>query len=371
LTFNRAQRHSGTFFTGFMLPPIQTMESVEVAVGNIRRIQARIGVPFAFETPVNYLRPRHGEMSDGSFFAEVALRADCGIPLDLHNVWCNERNGRQSIASLLEELPLDRVWEMHLADGRNVDGFWVDAHSGLIPEDLIELTYSVVPQLPNLKAIMFEIMPDYMVASTITVDDVIDQAERMHDIWEQRGTAAAVPKDREKPGRTTSRVTVNQWEQALGGLVAGQEGDDNVLRKQLADDAGTAIYRKMAESVRAGMIAEVLTLTFRLLMLSRGEEGLQPYLRRFWGTQPPKQAALAEARCFAKWLANESDVEHAGEVATFEIASHDVTLNEEVRVVDFSCEPMTLLTALGEGRLPEELVEGRFELALEPEAQSK
>jgi hypothetical protein len=308
-------------------------------------------------------------MSDGSFFAEVALRADCGILLDLHNVWCNERNGRQQIASLIEELPLDRVWEIHLADGRQVDGYWVDAHSGLISEDLFELAESVVPQLPNLKAIMFEIMPDYMIAAGISVDDVILQAERMQEIWEQRGKAPNFGENLARPRPVASSVTTRQWERALGELVAGRESGGEAMSAQLAIDPGTSVYRKMAESVRAGMIADVLTLTFRLLMLSRGEDGLQDCLRFFWAAHPPKQAALEEARSFADWLAaGNAHVSHAAEVAAFEIASVDVTASGEAQVVAFSCEPMSLLTALGKGRLPDELVEGVYELALEPES---
>jgi len=54
-------------------------------------------VPIAIETAVNYLRPRADELGDGEFVAAVAERADCGILLDLHNIYCNALNGRQSV----------------------------------------------------------------------------------------------------------------------------------------------------------------------------------------------------------------------------------------------------------------------------------
>ena len=47
----------------------------------------------------------------------MADAADCGILLDLHNVLCNARNGRQSVAAFCYTLPLKRVWELHLAGG--------------------------------------------------------------------------------------------------------------------------------------------------------------------------------------------------------------------------------------------------------------
>lgn len=368
LTFNRVSQDDSTFFTGFMLPPSQTMESVELAVDNIRRIQNRIDVPFSFEIPVNYLRPRAGEMSDGLFFAEVAAGADCGILLDLHNVWCNERNGRQPIESLIEELPLDRVNEIHLADGRQLDGYWVDAHSGLISEDLFGIARTVVPRIPDLKAIVFEIMPEYMNAAGITVEDVIHQAERMQQVWDLRGSATCGGQLPSWVKPLSPEFSTSQWEETLGGLVTDQEIGDDSLKEQLMRDPGTFVYRKMAESVRSGMIASALTLTFRLLMLEEGEEGVQELLHRYWATRPPQPSVIEEARGFAEWLVHGgTELPHADEIASFEIASVDVASSGQQRLVTFSCDPMTLLTALGEGRLPEALPEGSYELTIEPE----
>lgn len=369
LAFNRFTQRGTTLFTGFMLPPMQSAASVQLAVDNIRRVQDRIGVPFAFETPVNYMRSQEDEMTDGAFLAEIALQADCGILLDLHNVWCNERNGRQPIMSMLRELPLNRVWEMHLADGRQLDGYWVDAHSGLISDDLFELAESVVAQLPNLKAMMFEIMPDYMVAAGIDAEDVIRQAERMRGVWEQRGSATTNGKPPATRSSSTTDISPSRWEQTLGGLVTGHGRADTDLGRHLRQDPGTAVYRKMAESVRAGMIADVLTLTFRLLMLSTGEDGVRDCLAGYWADCPPNQAALEEARSFSEWLRGRGvGAPHAAEVAAFEVASLDVQKSGVQHVVAFSCEPMALLTALGEGRLPGEFTRGSYELVLEPDA---
>ena len=81
LSFNLTEDH----FTGFFLPPRQTEEGLEIYTQAIRRLQQELNVPFLFETGVNYLRPRHDEIPDGQFVAELASAADCGILLDLHN----------------------------------------------------------------------------------------------------------------------------------------------------------------------------------------------------------------------------------------------------------------------------------------------
>src|SRR6202035_641480 len=93
LSFNRTQE----FSTGFFLPPRQTLQGVETATTSIRDLQTALPIPIAVETGVNYLRPRSNEMSDGAFTAAVSERADCGILLDLHNLFTNSVNGRQSV----------------------------------------------------------------------------------------------------------------------------------------------------------------------------------------------------------------------------------------------------------------------------------
>src|SRR5262249_26987582 len=97
LSFNRIDDESGEWQSGFLLPPRHTMMGVEAAIGSVRALSTRLIVPLAIETGVNYLRPRSDELPDGEFVARVAEGADCGILLDLHNVWTNARNGRQPL----------------------------------------------------------------------------------------------------------------------------------------------------------------------------------------------------------------------------------------------------------------------------------
>ena len=97
LAFNVA----GDAYAGFLLPPVQTPTAVNAAIKHItdyRRIDDR---PFLVETPTNYLQPVDGDLGDGEYVAAIAEGADCGILLDLHNVWTNERNGRQSVEDFI------------------------------------------------------------------------------------------------------------------------------------------------------------------------------------------------------------------------------------------------------------------------------
>src|SRR5579885_3584491 len=188
LAFCRTEDESGRWNTGTLLPPRQTRAGVETAAHSIRAFARCMSSPVAVEAGANYLRPRPDDLPDGEFVAHVAEAADCGILLDLHNAWTNDRNGRQSIGDFIEQLPLERVWEVHLSGGHFHRGYWLDSHSGTIPLDLLELASRIVPRLPNLKALVFELAPSSL--CRIGEAGVRMQLEALHRLWDRRNTAS-------------------------------------------------------------------------------------------------------------------------------------------------------------------------------------
>src|SRR5262249_23000774 len=184
LSFNVIQTGDAIEQIGFLLPPRQTLAGARTAVSNIRRLALELSAPFAFETGVNYLQPRADEITDGEFFSVIAEEADCGILLDLHNIWANERNGRQPVADVIHALPLERVWEVHMAGGMMLGNYYLDSHSDLISEKLFDMAASVIPRLPNLGALIFEILPGYV--PKVGLDQIRRQLTLLNALWRLR-----------------------------------------------------------------------------------------------------------------------------------------------------------------------------------------
>ncbi len=364
LSFNRAGSDGRTFNTGFLLPPVQTSAGIEVAVDAVRQVAGKLPVPFAFETGVNYLRPRSGEIPDGCFVGSIAERADCGILLDLHNLWVNERNGRQAVRKYLEELPLERVWEVHLAGGLELDGFTIDAHSGAVPAPLAALAAEVLPELPELHALVFEVLPDYI--RRFGLDGVREQLELLHRLWEGR-------ERRRRPSRPSSRPRVvempeddpgspspRQWEDALGALAIGHPCHE-ALADELRADPGVALLQRLVGEFRAGMVVDALKLTSRLLILTLGEAGYRKVLSEFWEKSPPEAFASTEAEAFARHLEG-LRLEDAllPDVLAFERALIRARVEGLATTVHFRNDPAELLAALADGHLPASCPVGDF-----------
>lgn len=90
----------------------------------------------------------------------------------------------------------------------------VDAHLGLIQEPVWELAERVVARLPNLKAVVFETMPEYFRSEGITSNEVASEIDRLRHLCDSRDSA--VPEVKEA---TADRLPV----ETAGGDTAASE----------------------------------------------------------------------------------------------------------------------------------------------------
>lgn len=362
LSFNRVRTRNGVSETGFLLPPLQSDASVRVAASNIADYRRALGRPVAFETGVNYLRARDDEMDDGSFFGAVAEAAGSGILLDLHNLWCNESNGRGRVADVLVRLPLNQVWEVHLAGGMPLSGYWLDAHSGLVPEPLMEFAAEVIPRLPNLGALMFEVLPEHV--PTVGLDGVRDQLDALRALWELRPPRTlrniTFPKPRlTREPDANDLDEVRAWETALVDAVRGTATVETPFRDVLDGDPGLPVFRQLVRDFRAGALVRTLRYTMTALLVGLGRRETHELLDTYFASQQPDTYAAVEAHHFACFLLERQQmldrVQYLSELLHFEHGLVKATIFGVSSDVQWSADPTSILEALDRGRLPAEL----------------
>jgi uncharacterized protein (UPF0276 family) len=304
-THFRPQPDSKEIFSGFLLPPSYSSAGVALAAGNIRRRRAALGgIPIAVETTVDYLPAVLGAWPPDEFVAAVAEDADCGILLDLHNLLCNARNGGLGVQAFCEGLPLERVWEIHLAGGELESGFFTDAHSGLVEPELMEAAATLIASLPNLQAVTFEIMPERV--AQVGLNAIARQLGAMQDLWASR----ALPRnDARKNGRmrpsTDPPIDPETWESLLGCAILGLPQPP--IAPEIASWLTLAapaidLYRALIGEGRAGAVTLAAPSTIRLILKECGEDGARRLLGEFWRGSPPSSSAADEAHGFLRFL---------------------------------------------------------------------
>lgn len=351
LSFNRAMREGTVEHAGFLLPPPQSPAAVRVAAHNLRRYRRALGRPVAFETGVNYLRRREGDMSDGDFFAAVAQTADSGILLDLHNLWCNERNGRQSVADALASIPLERVWELHLAGGMEVSGYWLDAHSGAVPPEVMEIAAGLIPHLPNLGAVIFELLPQHLPG--FGIDNVQRQLEALQRLWDMRAPRVICA------GATVAPLDHGPARADFAEVAAWEAGLVETLRSPAARmraDPGCELLTGLIEDFRRGSLARALRYTMTALLLGLGPDATHALLAAYFEEQSPEPFGAIEADCFARFLrsriARLPRIQYLEEVLAFEHALVRATVFGMESELAWTADPVKLFESLDAGDLP-------------------
>jgi uncharacterized protein len=303
LSFNRAVVAGQDIDAGFLLPPAQTAAGVEAAASHVAAYRAAAELPFLIETGVNYLRPRPGDLPDGSFIAGVAERGDCGILLDLHNLLTNQRNGRQPVAEVLSELPLERVLEVHVAGGLEIGGYYLDAHVGGPDEELLVLVASVLPRLPNLRAVIYEAVPESL--ATLGIAGMRDILAALHRCCE----GGAVPRVPAVSPASSSRSWVSagpagrdlaatlDWERRLAAYTSRASDD------RPADDPGLDLLRQLADAARLGELALARPDLLGPLIAAIGADATERLLYRYLKACRPQRWKADEGAQFASWLA--------------------------------------------------------------------
>ncbi len=130
---------------GSFVPPYRDQEAVARIARRVRQLQRRTGKTFLLEN-IASLIDVGGELDEPTFLRLIAQQADCGILLDLANLHSRCLHLGQQPASFIKRLDLDRVVQVHLAGGREVDGVLRDTHDQPVPEAVWDLLAEVASQ---------------------------------------------------------------------------------------------------------------------------------------------------------------------------------------------------------------------------------
>ncbi|MFT5780027.1 MAG: hypothetical protein ACI837_002988 [Crocinitomicaceae bacterium] len=358
------------FNTGFFLPPCQTDKGLEMVIQNIKNLQARLDRPLILETGVNYLKPNSSEMEDGEFVARICEATGCGILLDIHNLFANQLNGRQSIEEFLNAIPLDHVIEIHIAGGTELNGLWLDSHSGPIDKRLLAITAETLPDLKNLKEITYEIFDSYI---PLVGDALITtEMERVRELWENRKKQFPIQPNERMPKSVMNLQELNrdfdpsEWEILLGSSVIGREVDENLLHK----DERIELYQKLITEFRASMVVKIYKLTSRYMALLLSMDVFMTILGDFWKHYPPEQLSHKEAHNFATYLKKKNyQLPWLDRLLDYEIAILETLMDETDRIVYFDADPTPMFSALSQWKLPEQIgAIGNYEIEITAEA---
>lgn len=172
--------------TCLALPVPYDNESLEQIAEKIRQIKAATGTPFFIENNVYFTAIPDEELTEPVFLKKLCEKADCGLLLDLHNVYVNGRNFGFNPRTFIDALDLNTVQEIHIAGGNEAAGIYLDSHSGDCPEEVWDLLDYVLPRCSQIRGVTFEVDESYI--PDIGYERVAAQLYKAKEIWNKHKT---------------------------------------------------------------------------------------------------------------------------------------------------------------------------------------
>lgn len=145
---------SGDIDLGHLNPVPPTHDAVKVIGDHAREVSERCGKPILLENITSYVR-LDGELSEPAFLNALCERANCGLLLDVTNLFINSRNHGFDAHAWLREVDPQRIRQLHIVGYSRKGERYTDSHAAPIQEELIELARVVVAYAP-VQAVILE-----------------------------------------------------------------------------------------------------------------------------------------------------------------------------------------------------------------------
>ena len=138
-----------------LLPVPYTEATLAHVVDRIRTVQDFMERPIFFENPSTYLEFADSTMSEWQFIAEMSEQADCGLLIDVNNIYVSSYNHGWDPAEYLAGIPGERVAQYHLAGHSNFGSHIIDSHSAPVTDAVWSL-YRDALQRFGMRATLLE-----------------------------------------------------------------------------------------------------------------------------------------------------------------------------------------------------------------------
>ena len=122
-----------------LLPMPLNEESLAHVISRIKMVQDILERPLVLENPSTYLQFKDDSMPEWEFITRMAEEANCGLLLDVNNVYVSCFNHELDAEKYIRSLPHERIVQIHLAGHTHLGTHIIDTHNGKVVDPVWEL----------------------------------------------------------------------------------------------------------------------------------------------------------------------------------------------------------------------------------------
>jgi hypothetical protein len=112
---------------------------IDYVAERARIVQDFLEIPFALENLSSYVAFNEDQMPEWEFYSAVVEKADILMMLDVNNIYVSSRNHGFDPNTYIDNIPLERVVQMHLAGHTDMGDYVIDTHDNHVIDQVWEL----------------------------------------------------------------------------------------------------------------------------------------------------------------------------------------------------------------------------------------
>ena len=137
-----------------LLPMPLSEEALAHVVARVKTVSEYLERPLILENASTYAEFTSSSMSEWEFFARLMKEADCGMLLDVNNVYVSSYNHGFDPVAYLDAVPPERVVQYHLAGHTNKGTHIIDTHNDFVIDEVWKLYAHSVKRTGNVSTLL-------------------------------------------------------------------------------------------------------------------------------------------------------------------------------------------------------------------------
>ena len=140
---------------GHLNPVRPSRAMAKIIADHAREVSDRCQRPMILENITAHVQ-LEGDLSEPDFLNAICASADCGLLLDVTNLFINSRNHGYDPIRWLEEIAPSRIVQLHVVGYSLENGRYADNHATPVQKEIVDLARAVIDYAPSVKAVILE-----------------------------------------------------------------------------------------------------------------------------------------------------------------------------------------------------------------------
>ena len=166
--FQCLHTEDGTYNLNYVFPPLYTEEFLDRFVANANALKARLDQPLVMENIPGFFDVAANQLPEPVWLRRFFDATGVGFLLDLPHIWLEAHYQGRDAGAFLEEFPLERVIELHVAGVEpdpDLQGPWIAPAEP--SDEMLDFMAYAVARCANAKAVTFDAFAPSLTADVL------------------------------------------------------------------------------------------------------------------------------------------------------------------------------------------------------------